>query len=169
VVRNGVKAVNKGVELESTIVPSRMLSLSGFVSYLDAHPTNSLANTVIAGRQFSYQPKWKYGISGVVTVPTSEDFGQVTIAANWSWQSKTFNSYIPSLRPVNPGYGLLNGRIEWSNVFGRNVDFAVFGNNLLDKTYILGGYPIAQLGFDSVLYGEPRMFGASIKVRFGAN
>jgi iron complex outermembrane receptor protein len=167
VVRNGVKAVNKGVEFETTIVPASMLSLSAFASYLDAHPTVSIPNTVIAGQQFAKQPKWKYGFSGVVSVPTPERYGAVTISANWSWQSKTFNSYIPSLRPVDPSYRLMNGRIEWTNVLGHGVDLAVFGNNLFNKTYVLGGYPIAQLGFDSVLYGEPRTFGASVKVRFG--
>jgi iron complex outermembrane recepter protein len=38
---------------------------------------------------------------------------------------------------------------------------------LLDNTYALGGYPVAGIGFDSAIMGEPRMFGVSLKFRFG--
>jgi iron complex outermembrane receptor protein len=47
------------------------------------------------------------------------------------------------------------------------IDLAVFATNLLNKTYILGGYPISQLGFDGAMYGEPRMYGVSLRYNFG--
>jgi outer membrane protein OmpA-like peptidoglycan-associated protein len=41
-------------------------------------------------------------------------------------------------------------------------------SNALDKDYIVGNYPLDQLGFASAYYGEPRMFGFRLKYSFGA-
>ena len=177
-VPNGIKAINKGFEASATVNPVRALSLSGFFSYLSAAPTVSYGSltsptcsgnscSIIAGRQFAYQPKWKYGVSGVFTLPIASDYGTASISADYSWQSAANDSFTPGLVPTYPAYGLVNGRIEWNNVMEKGVDLAVFGTNLTNKTYILGGYPIPSLGFDSVFYGEPRMYGMSIKVHFG--
>ena len=165
----GVKAINKGVEFETTVIPVHGVTLSGFVSYLDAHPTVSITDVVVAGRQLSNQPKWKYGVSGAIRLPVPDSVGKLTLLGDWSWQSSTHTTPVPGLVDNNPSYGVLNARLEWNDVAGSGLDFAVFGTNLTDKVYVLGGYPIAQLGFDSAVYGEPRMYGASVKVHFGGH
>ena len=166
-IRNGVQAVNKGFEFETTVVPFHGVNLSGFLSYLDAHPTNSVAGTSIAGRQAGGQPKWKYGVSAVWAVPAPSQYGDVTVSANYSWQDEAFMTTTPGIYNAMPSYGLLNARVEWANVMRKGVDLAVFATNLADKEYVLGGYPITQLGFASLLYGEPRMVGVSLKVHIG--
>jgi iron complex outermembrane receptor protein len=174
VVRNDVQATNKGVEFEGTIVPFKDLTISGFVSYLDASADETYLDdtgipVVVAGRQFASQPKWTYGVSGVLNLPVSPDVGSMSLSANWSWRDKVFNTNSPALTlvPEYPSYGLLSARFDWNDIFGKNIDVGVFANNLLNKTYIQGGYPIAQLGFDAVTYGEPRMYGATLTVHFG--
>jgi iron complex outermembrane receptor protein len=167
IVRNTVRAKIKGIDFDATIVPVEWLSISGFFSYLDAAPSNTVAGVVTAGRQFAKQPKYKYGVSGVLTLPVGDDLGDVSASANWTWQSDVFNSNTTTLRPIDPSYGLLNARIDWNGVMNSGFDISLFANNLLDKKYILGGYPIAQLGFDGALYGEPRMYGISLRYRFG--
>ncbi|MDB5583589.1 MAG: TonB-dependent receptor [Bradyrhizobium sp.] len=169
IVPPGIKAINKGVEFETTIIPVRGLTLSGFASYLDAHPTVGIPGVVVAGRQLSNQPKWKYGVSGAFRLPIPDSAGKLTVLGDWSWQSSTHTTPVPGLVDSNPSYGLLNARLEWNNAAGSGLDFAIFGTNLTNKVYVLGGYPIAQLGFDSAVYGEPRMYGASLKVHFGAH
>lgn len=165
-VRNSVKATNKGFEFEATIVPSSMLNLSGFASYLSAHATNGIPGVVIEGRQFPNQPKWKYGISGNLFLPVPDAYGDVTLSADWSWQDQVNTDQTPGIIATNPSYGLLNARIEWANVLGHGFDLSVYGTNLTDKTYVLGGYPITALGFNSAVYGEPRMYGMSLRVHF---
>jgi iron complex outermembrane receptor protein len=166
------KAKNKGVEFETTIEPHRLLRLSGFFSYLDAHATKSLfgpdgAPAVIAGRQRSLSPKFKYGLSAVLSLPVPEDYGQVNLSADWAWQSKNRNPNIVTTAPFYPSYGVLNARLEWRDAFRKGVDVAVFGSNLLDKEYVQGGYPLGNLGVEAAVYGEPRMFGVSATVHFG--
>ena len=169
IVRNAPKAINQGVEFEAMVAPVRGFTLSGFVSYLDAHSTVSIPGVIIAGRQRPNQPQWKYGVSGSFERPLKNGVGTLEASADWAWQDEVFTASTPGLVPVNPAYGLLNARITWRDVMGRPLDLSLFGSNLANKTYVLGGFPIAALGLDAALYGEPRMYGVSARIRFGQN
>ena len=169
IVANLPRAINKGVELTGTVRPVKALSLTGFVSYLRTYSTSSIPGIVVEGRQLTKQPRWKYGFSGTLDIPVPANLGSLGLSADWSWQSSQSTADYPTLIPTYPSYGVLNARIEWDNVMKKGVDLSVFATNLTDKTYITGGYPIDSLGFDAVLYGEPRMFGASVKVHFGSD
>jgi iron complex outermembrane receptor protein len=51
---------------------------------------------------------------------------------------------------------------------GHSIDAGFWMTNALNQTHIAGVFPIySQLGFTSVAYNEPRMFGFSLKLRFG--
>jgi iron complex outermembrane receptor protein len=172
VVQNIGSQTNKGVELEFGLTPARGLNLGGFFSYVSAtsdldivSPTGQLI--VVKGRQIPFTPEFKWGFNGTYVVPVGTS--ELAMSADYSWQSVQNTNDVAA--PINtyPSYGLLNARIELRNVIREGIDFSVFGTNLTNNTYILGGYPLAtQLGFESALYGEPRMYGASVRVRFGA-
>lgn len=169
-VQNAASATNKGVEFETTIAPVRDLSLTGFISYLDAHSDVTIPGTAaIKGRQTAFQPKWKYGVNGRYHIPVPATFGELTVSADYSWQSRTNTNEVDNrFITTYPSYGLLNARIEFDNIADRGIDLTLFANNLTNKKYILGGFPLASaLGFESALYGEPRMYGASLKLHFG--
>lgn len=167
--QNLPRAINKGVELTGTARPVKALSLTGFVSYLRTYSTSSIPGIVVEGRQLTKQPRWKYGFSGTLDIPVRENIGSLGLSADWSWQSSQSTADYPTLIPTYPSYGVLNARIEWDNVMKKGIDLSVFATNLTNRTYITGGLPIDALGFDAVLYGEPRMFGASAKVHFGSD
>jgi iron complex outermembrane receptor protein len=169
-VQNAAKATNKGVELETTIVPVRNVSISGFMSYLDAHSDVTVVGTqTIKGRQTAFQPKWKYGVSARYDIPVSENIGKLAVSGDYSWQGKTnTNEVNPAYLGSYPAYGVINARVELVDIARSGIDLAAFATNLTNKTYILGGFPLASaLGFESSLYGEPRMYGLSAKVRLG--
>jgi iron complex outermembrane receptor protein len=167
IITNAPKSKIKGFEATATILPVYGLSLTGFVSYLRAYSTTSLPGYFIEGRQFQNQPKWKWGVNGAYTVDLGNSNGKVTLSADWSWQDQTYNTNVPGLVPTYPSYGSGNARIDWRDVMGRPFDLGVFVTNFTNKAAPLGGYPIDTLGFDSVIYNEPRMWGVSLKVRFG--
>lgn len=169
IILNNVNTTNQGFELSTIVKPTRDLTLAAFTSYLDAHATNTIPGVIISGRQLANQPKWKYGLSASYGVPISKDHGDAFVSVDWAWQSKFATNNFGGLVPYDDAYGVLNARAEWDNVMRRGLDLAVFATNLLDKTYVLGGYPIPQLGMDSVMYGEPRMAGVSVKYHFGAS
>ncbi|ARS25964.1 TonB-dependent receptor [Sphingomonas sp. KC8] len=170
VAQNLGKQTNKGFEFETSIVPVEGFTLSGFVSYLDATSDITLPGTpAIKGRQAVYQPKWKYSITGRYAYPLN-DGGEIALQADYSRQSKTNSPDYLAPAPFNtfPGYGIFNARLEWNKIGGGNIDAAAFMSNIGNKKYITGGYPLyTQIGFESVVYGEPRMYGASLTYRWG--
>ena len=79
--------MNKGVEFETTIVPARGLSISGFVSYLDAKCKVNAGEACRIGRQIAYQPHWKYSINGQYDLPLPGDT-QVSLFASYSFSGR---------------------------------------------------------------------------------
>lgn len=170
-VLNAGRAINKGFEFEGTIVPFSGFSLSGFVSYLDAKCQVNAGAACRLGRQIAYQPHWKYSINGQYKVPLPDD-SNLTLFASWSYTGKVntsdSNAGAAGLADSFAGYGTLDARVEWNDAIAKGVDLAVFGTNLTNKDYLVGGYSVAtDLGSDAILAGEPRMYGMSIRYRFG--
>jgi iron complex outermembrane receptor protein len=168
------KSTIKGFEGELSVQPFKLLQLNGFVSYLEATPDEDVVNpatgelVTIGGRQLPNQPKWKYGLSGVLTLPVDESAGDIALSADYAWQDSFNGSPLPALvTPSVDSYGVLNMRLSWNSVAQSKFDVALFVTNVTDKTYVAGATPITQLGLDSVYYGEPRMWGASVKFHFG--
>lgn len=169
-VQNVASATNNGVEFEATLRPLPGLTLGGFVSYLDSASNVTVPGTAaIAGRQTAFQPKWKYGINGQLVVPAGQA-GEFALSADFSHTGTAMSFETnPALLTTYPGYGLLNLRAELREIGGSGLDIALFASNVTNKTYLLGGIPLAGvLGFESALYGEPRMYGLSLKYRFGS-
>ena len=53
---------------------------------------------------------------------------------------------------------------------GYPVDAAFFMTNVMDDTHVQAVLPLyTQLGFTALVYNEPRMFGFSLKYRFGGD
>lgn len=70
---------------------------------------------------------------------------------------------VPGL--IQPGFGLLNGRIAAK--IGDSTEVAVWGKNLTDKRYIIGGLNLAgTAGFAFATVGNPRTFGAQVSHKF---
>jgi len=170
-VLNAGRAINKGFEFEGTIVPFPGLTLSGFASYLDAKCQVNAGEACRIGRQIAYQPHWKYAVNGQYRLPLPGDT-HVTLFASYSYTGKVntsdANANAFGLKDRFAGYGLLDARIEWSDAIAKGIDLALFGTNLTNKGYFIGGYSLAtDLGVDAILAGEPRMYGMSVKLRFG--
>src|SRR3546814_10369945 len=83
--------------------------------------------------------------------------------------SMYFSNSAKSITPDTqiPGYGLVNLRYEWLEIYGSKYSVSAFIRNLADKEYYTGGFALTgSLGVNSVAVGTPRMFGAEITYRF---
>lgn len=166
-VQNAGKATNKGGELEVSIKPSSALTIGGFASYLSAKCATDVGTACRVGRQIAFQPHWKAGVNAQYTFFDSSD-GALTLSSDFSYTDQVTTSDPDAPIDTYPSYSLLNARLEWENALARGIDFSLFATNITGKKYIVGGYPIySALGFDSALYGEPRMYGLSVRFRFG--
>ncbi|QKR98317.1 hypothetical protein F9288_00595 [Sphingomonas sp. CL5.1] len=75
-------------------------------------------------------------------------------------------------RPIEKPYGYLNLTAGWNNFLGYPLDIGFFMTNVTNKLYRIGTNDLTQnssVGTVSNMYSAPRMFGFSLKYRFGAD
>jgi iron complex outermembrane receptor protein len=166
---NGGGATVEGGEFEGTFVPFTGVEISPHLSYVYARYGVYPGFASNALPPFLYFPKVEYGVSATYHLPLDASVGDVSVSANYAFNGQQYDSIIPADKfNIIPSHDQLDVRIDWTNIFGRPFDASFFMTNATDATYITGGIPIyTQLGYDAVGYNEPRMFGFSLKYRFG--
>ncbi|MDB5392636.1 MAG: putative TonB-dependent receptor [Rhodospirillales bacterium] len=169
---NAASATIEGGEFEGTFLPFKGVEISPHASYIfpkyDAYPVSF--SPLGSETPFLYVPKWSYGITGTYHLPVDESWGDIALSATYSWYGHQYVSVSPGeIYLIAPSYELLDVRADWTNVFGYPADISFFMKNALDTTYVQGAVPIyTQLGFTSLTYNPPRMFGFNVKYRFSA-
>jgi iron complex outermembrane receptor protein len=165
-------AVVQGVEFEGTILPFDGLEMTATWSYVDAKYTQFVIPTIGDRTYLPYPfvPKNKFGFTADYTLPfVPEELGNVHFIADYVHTGRIQYS-TDSTEPDGdePGYGLLNIRLNWNNVAGQPIDAAFFMTNVTDNLYSIGKFGIYTTeGFVSQIYGEPQMWGFQVKYRFG--
>lgn len=191
-IANAAAATVKGVDFESTLLPIDGLRLDLRYTYTDYQYEKTAAGLAACQGVSSAASKPifcplnmapgtpEHHVSAAIryTLPTNPRYGEITLGAEYSYQSDVAlsdESYTSSLtgnnyNAVEPAYDLVNATLAWTDMFGYPIDLNVFGTNLEDKLYRTGSNNLSRnVGFASYFYGEPRMYGASLKYRFGAS
>ena len=118
-------------------------------------------------------PRNQYSVNARYSHNLGEDLGLLVFNANFNHvdRSWTSSATLPIANPfayADP-YDVVNASIAWNGLMGSNVDARLFVTNLTDTTYRIsnsnGGD--APLGYNTAIYNEPRMYGASLRYRFG--
>jgi len=124
---------------------------------------------------YNLTPKNLLNLGARYEVPLSRDAGSLVFGANYSWVDRIYTSATRTEKDDPnawiPSYGKLDLSFEWNGIMGSNFDLRVFGTNVTNKLYRVHRYPglYTATGFTTSLYGEPRMYGASLRYRFGAS
>jgi iron complex outermembrane receptor protein len=176
VVTNVPKARIVGGELELRVIPARGLELSAEVGLTDARytelPTDAqfLASQLIdKDSEFVYTPKTSVTLAAQYSTPLSDRFelsGRIDYAHKSTIDYDVANSPLLRQKP----YGLVNARITLLHV-SNGLSLAVFGVNLTDERYFVGGFddadtPNPGLGFAFRNMAPPREYGVSAQWQF---
>jgi iron complex outermembrane receptor protein len=170
---NAASASLEGGELEATFLPYKGVEISPHASYIfaqyDQYPKAFGALSSSASPPFFYLPKWQYAVTGTYHLPVDEAWGDIAIALTYSWYGhQYFTVTAGEIQNIMPSYENFDLRVDWTNVFGQPIDLGAFVTNLTDNTHITGLQTIyTTLGFTSEAFNAPRMFGFSVKYRFG--
>lgn len=142
----------------------------------------------LAGIPFQFTPKNQFSLTGRLDLPIDEAAGNISLSATYSYVDAQYTSpskanagepyawiggncpHIGNSVVCGPGdgYGLLSMNLQWQSVMGSNFDLSAFATNLSNETYILSSNGSSyQNGFNTYIYGEPRMYGASVRYHFG--
>ncbi len=193
----------KGFEADGTVRLFGALSLSASAAYLDTKiksltlpnlgadvPYDTLVQTVFAGSQLPFTPKWKATFTAAYDLPIPEEGGKLTLSGTLSYTDKLLvqagdpnpitapgtpcptgvqrgngacvaNIYLPSV-------SLWNFNLNWNSVMGSPVDISAFMVNATNKKYYLSYNNRNSVGFASQLAAEPRTWGVKVRYRFGS-
>jgi iron complex outermembrane receptor protein len=167
IVDNTAKQRNYGGEFEAALTFDAF-TLSAFYSYTKVDIR--AGQVVLNGRQEFEQrgsPRHQMGATATYSPPIDEALGQVNLIGNVTYRSKIYLDDF-EIQGLQPGYALVNARVEWNDIAQSGISAAVFANNLLDKTYRIGvlGLIAEGLGFQNSVYGEPRMYGVEVGFKF---
>ncbi|CAN5293089.1 TonB-dependent receptor [soil metagenome] len=190
VLTNAGAAVFDGVEGELTVRPIKGLTLSGNLSWVDAHYTDfcepdaatspkgsdpscatpaGLPGGDRAGNKIQFAPKWQGNVGARYTVPIG-GAGDLSLSTNYSWQSNSFFS--PGNDPLTSTGKVerLDARIGFQIAGGPEI--YVYGRNLTDSYSVTfagrqgdGRAATAPNQIFRVL-NDPRTYGVGINYRF---
>jgi iron complex outermembrane receptor protein len=185
ITENVARAHVNGAELQASISPGGILDgfrVDLYYNYTDAkydsYPSPGNPDLDFTQNPIQFSPKNK----GSISVSDRFRFGQgQAVIPSVTWTAQTRFYYTPNAfvnfpgDPADPngfipGYALVNGRIDWTGVWGLPLQVSVFVRNMLDKVYLENGNAFANspVGFDTGTYGEPRTWGVSLKYQFGS-
>lgn len=166
---SGGKARAQGYEGEVLYAPTDNVQLNlGFsmndTTYLEVGVNSPLT----PGSAWGFAPKYN-GNWGIQYDTALAGGGELTIRGDWGYTSSF--QMDPALQRQAPspeqGYTLFNARMRYRPSAG-DWTISVFGNNLTDKRYIVGGIDAGQLwGLQFLDIGQRRTAGVSIDLDFG--
>jgi iron complex outermembrane receptor protein len=162
-----------GVEFDASFNLLSWFEIGSSFSYDNARYTDPRA--VVAGANFIFgpyadSPKTTGSAYFRASTNLADSKGELALRGQFYTQSYLYysnlnNTIVPGCRIG--GYSLLNMRAEWNGIAASKVDAALYVNNLTDKEYEVGGFPLgAVTGSNATLPGTPRMFGLELSVKF---
>jgi iron complex outermembrane receptor protein len=169
VIFDAASAALEGVEIEQTFNLPYGFDLSGQGSYFNAKYDHYPAQLGGGNPGFQYVPRFSFGTTATYHLPVDESWGKISAGLTWSWSGHQSVSPIAN-EPINsiPHYQDFDIRADWTDMFGQPIDAAFFMTNATDNVYLTGVIPLSTiLGVTSGSYDPPRMYGFSLKYRFG--
>ena len=172
VIENAAAATIEGIELRSVARPTNLIDLFLNYSYLNAKYTRYISPLAgdLSGLTFPFTARNKVSLGASYRLPLAPGLGELSVSANYSYQSSTNGG--PDFAPSNEmgSYGLVNLRVEWSRVMASAFDVSLFVTNATDKVYEVkesGTY--SAYGVTGAVYGEPRIIGAQLRYSWGTS
>jgi len=170
VTANAAKAIVRGLELQNILRPAAYAELTLTYSRLDAHYARYVTplGQDLTDLPYAYAPRNKGSVSGRIKLPLPGAVGEMWFGVNFTYQDRVFAGFAM----VDPGsylpaYGLLGLRGDWQRVWGSHADIALFATNVTNKTYRIANEDLySTIGTSTTVYGEPRMYGASLTYQF---
>ena len=171
---NAGKSRIYGVEADGMLQIGEHLRLNGAVNYLKTKvisaavisiPGYTAVPTAIAGSELAYSPRWSGSVGAAVKLPVPESLGKIQLGATYRFQS-SYQSAAPTITKVrNTPVKQVDLDLTWDS--GRNVELGLFVTNLTKQFTVVTVNGVRDLlGFDSWQVGQPRMFGARLRVKF---
>lgn len=173
VTANVPEATVQGVELEATALLADWLEVGFAAAYTDAEFTDGEVN--LFGNTYRYgpvgdTPETSGSVYAVFDLPVDAQYGSMTLRTEvYAQDDQYFSNAAATIAPGTklPGYELVNARLNWSGIMDTRFSVALYGKNLTNEEYFVGGMTLAAaLGHNAAAVGEPRTYGAELNYQF---
>ncbi len=175
---NAGKSTIKGVELESAATLFGRLSLNASYAYLDTRlkelsapfsPIYNYSLLAVQGDPLPLVPKNRVTLTATYKLLLDPRLGVLSFGPTYTHTDRQLITRT-TLAQYNylPSTDLFNLNANWNNIFSHPFDLALFVTNVADKHYpvVIGG-SYNSLGYESVQWGQPRMYGVRARYNFG--
>lgn len=167
---------NVTAEYDEFEAPLNMPNVPGGVQFID-----------LEGEQAAQTPKNIVTASATYVWPLGSHLGELSSSVSYSWRDDTTHHDSPSVictlvngecRPENittsftdldeiPAYDLVNFSTSWRGVMGSPFDVRLWVKNVFDEEYeVYGSNQMAQFGYATYFYGNPREYGLNLRYNF---
>lgn len=173
VVDNLEKVKTKGVELETTALLARGLTVRGALTYADTKYGAGVSKPDLAGQQLTHAPKWTLIGSSTYERNLSESL-RAFLYFDMRYMSSYNTGSDLDIEKVQDSFAVFNGRIGIAQTKGA-WKLELWAKNLFNKDYVQivfdaplqgsGTGPGSTQTFDAFL-GAPRTFGATLRKQF---
>lgn len=165
---NAGEAEIEGVEIEGVWRATDAFSVNFTAGWLDTKYTDvGQAQQLTLNSPFPFAPESSYSI-GLQWGNDLSSGGAIAARLDYGWIDGFFVHQDPRFQGAEAStdaYGLLSGRITYASPDG-NWDVAIFGTNLTDQWYRLGGFYAVLGGVDQGVVARPREIGVSLRMEF---
>jgi iron complex outermembrane receptor protein len=170
VTQNAARAIIRGVEIENTLQPTSFAELTLNYSHMNAFYSRYVTplGQDLSRLPYAYAPRNKGSAGARLRLPVAPAIGEVWLSGNFAYQDRVFAGF-SAVTPGSylPSYGLLGLRMDWTRINATGFSTAVFVTNLADKVYRVANEDLyTTIGTSTTVYGEPRMYGVSLKYQF---
>lgn len=167
IAQNAAKALIKGFELELQARPVTGLNIDASLGYLDAKYTDVQLRAVNAGvnkdSKLQNAPEWTLS-AGIAYDFDLGSAGRLTPRVDWSYRSLVYNDAVNTPILAQAGYHMVNAAINYQSADARwGLSLGV--KNLTKELYINSGYIDTFSGLTEALYGRPREWYLSARMK----
>jgi iron complex outermembrane receptor protein len=175
---NGGKSRIYGIEFDGSVQLAKFFRIDGSAAFIDSKLKSIVPLAIVgydivlpsalAGDPLPFTPKWGINLGATFTLPTDESIGKIELGATYRYTSSWTTSASTLTSQVSTPVKQLDLNFDWRNVGGQPIDLGLFATNVTNQfTSGVVTAVFTQLGYDVRYVGQPRMYGARIKVRFG--
>jgi iron complex outermembrane receptor protein len=119
----------------------------------------------LSGNEPPYTPEFKFDVIGRYSWPVGSSGGTIGIQADAVFTDDFFFTNENVSQLSQEGYWLVGANVGYTAAQDR-WDARLWVKNLTDEEYLVGGFDFTFLGPYIMYPGDPRIYGASITVRF---
>ncbi|MFZ4690394.1 MAG: TonB-dependent receptor [Polymorphobacter sp.] len=180
-VTNAGKINYTGVELEGQLAITENLSVDGSFGYVHKDVKNfpgaditgvirNIASVITPGNS----PDYTANLAGNLVFPLG-DTARLTARVGWSYVSSQFFFANPLTAPFNEDIkadprSLFDAQLRIDNIqfggVGKGMAVTLWGKNITNSEYIARGIDFGQIGYGSVIYGDPATYGITVDFEF---